>query len=258
MKTHVLEVKNLCFSYPESLQGEILKGINFFLSPGESLGILGPNGGGKSTLLKIIVGLLRPTSGQVIFHAKNIHGPKLGYVPQAETLNAILPIPIKDFVNFGIIKSQSRYSLEKVLAMVGLEGKQDKLFNELSGGEKKRAQLAKALIAKPILLVLDEPTAGLDSTGQDQLLELISKLKKELNSAIIIVDHNINQIINRCDKILCLNRTSHWHDQKDFLTKNILESIYHCEFEHLLLHGKEILDYGPKSHKHRFCHEKST
>ncbi|RLA64435.1 MAG: metal ABC transporter ATP-binding protein [Epsilonproteobacteria bacterium] len=259
MQSQILEAKKVCFYYPDAPDNLILKDISFYVSEGQALGILGPNGGGKTTLLKILVGLMAPSNGTLelkgksVKNLKELHGPKIGYVPQLAALNTILPVRIKDFVSFGKINSVQKEQVTNVLELVGLQGKEDKQFSELSGGEKKRAQLAKALVSGPFLLVLDEPTAGLDSIGQDQLLELLAKLRADFNTAVIIVDHNINQIIKHCDKILCLNKTSHWHEDKDYLTKSVLESIYHCEFEHLLLHEKESVDMDKKLHHHHFC-----
>jgi len=259
MQTQILEAKKVCFHYPDAPDILILKDISFYLSEGEALGILGPNGGGKTTLLKLLVGLMTPTAGVLEFKGKQVkklkdlHGPKIGYVPQLSSLNNILPIRIKDFIGFGKVGSSSKEQLKNLLELVGLSGKENKQFSELSGGEKKRTQLAKALVGAPVLLVLDEPTAGLDSQGQDQLLELLAKLRTEFNTSVVIVDHNINQIIKHCDKILCLNKTSHWHEEKDYLTKSVLESIYHCEFEHLLLHEKEIVDPDKTHPDHHFC-----
>lgn len=246
MPTPILRVDSLHFAYPDTPNHLILKNIAFSLNPGEALGILGPNGGGKSTLLKILVGLLGPYKGEVHFNGQPVEEfrTQIGYVPQTANLNTILPLRIIDLIHF---QPEKKENIKDVLDLVGLSGKEEKLFSELSGGEKKRALLSLALIKAPKILILDEPTAGLDSSGIDQLLSLLSRLQKELSTSVVIVDHNINQVIKHCDKILCLNQTSHWHNEKDYLTKNILESIYHCEFEHLLIHEKEEIS------EHHFC-----
>ena len=246
METPILKVNSLSFAYPDTPDFLILKNISFSLNKGEALGILGPNGGGKSTLLKILVGLLGPYQGEVNFNGKSVNEfrSKIGYVPQTANLNTIMPLRIIDLIHF---QPEKKDSIKNVLELVGLAGKENKLFSELSGGEKKRALLSLALIKAPNILILDEPTAGLDSSGIDQLLDLLSRLQKDFSTSVVIVDHNINQVIKHCDKILCLNQTSHWHNEKDFLTKNILESIYHCEFEHLLIHEKEEIS------EHHFC-----
>lgn len=258
--TPILKADKISFSY----EGEaILKDISFSLFPGESLGVLGPNGGGKSTLMKIIAGLLKASSGSLFFDQK----PELfSYVPQNSELNAILPVKVYEYMDFtkSLYKKHIATSdSDELLELVGILQKKDYLISKLSGGEKQRVLLARALINNPRLLLLDEPTKGLDSSGQDQLLAIIEKIKTRDKTAVIIVDHNINQIIRNCHKILCLNRTYHWHNHRDLLTKNILEDVYHCEFEHLLIHENDLLNNTEQKafDHHLFCdhdHQKES
>ena len=166
-----------------------------------------------------------------------------------------------DFTKSLLKNIESIPDNNELLDLVGILHKKDSLISSLSGGEKQRVLLARALINRPKLLLLDEPTKGLDSNGQDQLLAIIEKIKARDKTAVMIVDHNINQIIRNCHKILCLNRTYHWHNNTDLLTRNILEDVYHCEFEHLLIHendsnkNTEITD----ADHHLFCnHDHST
>jgi len=251
MADNILDIENLTFAYHKDKI--ILNNISFHLIKGESLGILGPNGGGKSTLLKILVGLLEMQTGSIKINGvevtTNSHYPRhlFGYVPQATTLNNLLPIRVSDLLEFAGLSGHPTQSIDEALDIVGIKHKKEELVSALSGGEKQRALLAKALIHRPEILVLDEPTNGLDSTGQDQLIDILNSIKKNKQTGVIIVDHNINQILRHCDKILCLNNVSHWHDNKDLLTKNVLESIYHCEFEHILIHEKE--GTHPKHHQ---------
>lgn len=251
MKELALEVKNLSFDYDGITP--ILKDVSFSLSPGESLGVLGPNGGGKTTLLKIITGLLKPKSGEIYFFNHNVNNFSqypfhfFSYVPQTSSLDPIMPVKVSEYLDYAVSllsrnerQQKSDELIKKLCQLVGLENKANALMRELSGGEKQRALIARALVKNPAILFLDEPTKGLDSKGQDQLLELIANIKEKNKTAVMIVDHNINQIIRSCGKILCLNRTSHWHDERDYLTKDILEDIYHCEFEHLLIHEKDL------------------
>lgn len=232
-------VENLTFKYPHSDE-MILKNISFSVKSGESLGILGPNGGGKTTLLRCLVGLNQDFDGKLFIDNNEISVKELNqhisYVPQQLKLNPYLPLRIKEVIKQGAINSKSPRTIDEVVKIVGLEKDLNELIQECSGGERQRVFLAKALISNPKILFLDEPTQGLDSKGQDQLLELVKNIKEKHDAAVIIVDHNINQVLKHCNQILCLNKTSHWHDKKDLLNKDILESIYHCEFEHILIH----------------------
>ena len=258
----VLKAEKISFSYEAN--SPTLKDISFSLFAGESLGVLGPNGGGKSTLMKIIAGLLKADSGNIFFEGQSVSElnkypfDKFSYVPQNSELNTILPVKVSEYMDFTKSLLKNKESIpdnDELLELVGILHKKDSLISSLSGGEKQRVLLARALINRPKLLLLDEPTKGLDSNGQDQLLAIIEKIKTRDKTAVMIVDHNINQIIRNCHKILCLNRTYHWHNNTDLLTRNILEDVYHCEFEHLLIHendsnkNTEITD----AEHHLFC-----
>lgn len=260
MSHSILRADKISFSYDGVTP--TLKDVSFDLREGESLGVLGPNGGGKTTLMKIIVGLLHPQSGELYFN--DVPVSKTGkypfelfsYVPQHSELNSILPVKVSEYMEFAraIYKHVTDKEIDELLELVGIHHKKESLISRLSGGEKQRVLLARALINRPKLLLLDEPTKGLDSNGQDQLLTIIEKIKSRDKTAVMIVDHNINQIIRHCHKILCLNRSYHWHDHRDLLTKNILEDVYHCEFEHLLIHENDLQQNKEiNSHDHHFC-----
>lgn len=240
--TAVLELRHLYFSYENQ---NVLSDINLSLDAKTSLGIVGPNGGGKTTLLKIIIGFLQPTSGEIIRRFDQ----QVGYVPQYNSLNDLMPINVEQMIKLNMNKKDdSVFDFSKLIQLVGLTGKEKLLVRHLSGGEKQRALIARSLINMPKLLVLDEPSTGLDSNGQDQLYSLLNEIKNKLETAVIIVDHNLTQILKNCDKILCLNKTQHWHDEKHTLTNDILSSIYHCEFEHILIHEK-----GTPEDPHTHC-----
>lgn len=256
MSHSVLRADKISFSYDGITP--TLRDVSFDLHEGESLGVLGPNGGGKTTLMKIVVGLLTPQSGAIYFDGKKAektHYPHhcFSYVPQHSELNPILPVKVSEYMGLAkaIYKNVTEKEMDDLLDLVGILHKKDSLISRLSGGEKQRVLLARALVNHPKLLLLDEPTKGLDSNGQDQLLAIIEKIKQRDKTAVMIVDHNINQIMRHCHKILCLNRTFHWHDHRDLLTKNILEDVYHCEFEHLLIHEKDL--QSSHSHDHHYC-----
>lgn len=259
MSDIILRADKISFSY-DGLE-PVLKDVSFSLRKGESLGVLGPNGGGKSTLMKIIAGLLRPTSGEIYFNETPLSQMSaypyhlLSYVAQSSELNTIMPVKVSEFMDFSMSlhKIKNPKIADELLDMVGITHKKNSLLSKLSGGEKQRVLIARAMIQNPRILLLDEPTKGLDSNGQDQLLSLLETIKQKDQTAVMIVDHNINQIIKSAQNILCLNRNYHWHDRRDFLTKNILEDIYHCEFEHLLIHEKDLEKNQDHHHDHHFC-----
>jgi zinc transport system ATP-binding protein len=255
----ILRAENISFSY-DGLH-PVLKDVSFSINAGESLGVLGPNGGGKSTLMKIIAGLLKLKSGNIFFNNtlstnfNNYPYHFFSYVPQNSELNTTLPVNVSEYMEFTSSLSQSsknNLNNDELLNLVGMLEKKQSLISSLSGGERQRVLIARSLINSPQLILLDEPTKGLDSNGQDQLLSIIQEIQNKHKTAIMIVDHNINQIIKNCHKILCLNRSLHWHDHKEMLTKDVLENIYHCEFEHLLIHEKD-LSSNQIVHDHQFC-----
>lgn len=257
----ILKVSNLGFKYPG--QSEMtLRNINFSLRNGEALGVMGPNGGGKTTLMKILSGILKSSEGELIFFnqdvtdLKNFPREQISYIPQTSGINLSLPLSAYEYLFYagkalGIKELDAK--IKTYAKQVGISEKLNFLFKDMSGGEKQRVLIAKALLNNPRLIILDEPTKGLDSLGQDQLLFILKKIREDNQTAVIIVDHNINQVIRFCDKIICLNKTSHWHDNKELLTKNILENIYHCELEHLLIHENELSHNTEHAHDHQFC-----
>ncbi len=253
---NTIRVKDLSFSYPakefENLADsdrEILHKITFEVSRGEILGILGPNGGGKSTLLKLLAGLLKPTSGTIEYPHTD-HQEGIIYIPQKDLRNLSYPITIFEYLESSRLPQDkvSKAQCLEAIERVELKRPIDQQMSGLSGGEYQRVLLAKAYLQKSKLILMDEPTKGLDGIGQDKLLELLGEFKKE--AAVILVDHNIAQVLKHCDRLLCLNKSFHWHDHRSQLNKDILEHTYHCEFEHLLIHekGGDILQ-----HEHHAC-----
>lgn len=252
----MLSAKQVSFHYPN--QSSVLENISFSIDEAEMLGIIGPNGGGKSTLLKIMVGLLPLQQGSMTFHGEPLPAPKcVGYVPQSQDLNDSLPMRVGDFLS--LLPHRPSRGLDESLERVGLTDKRNALMRELSGGQRQRALLARALRLSPALLILDEPTTGLDSQGQDQLMLLLKSLQHDDKTTIVVVDHNINQVLKHADKVLCLNRKHHWHERKELITKDIIENIYHCEFEHIRLHeaGSRFDDHHHEcTHDHHDHEEK--
>lgn len=244
----LIESDNISFGYDSS---PLFTNISFKLNYGETLGIIGPNGSGKTSLLKILAGLLSPTKGKINFtpDTKIIESKSfISYVPQRTLFNESLPLSGMDILN---LHCEDKDKINEMITLVNMEDKINRRFSLMSGGEKQRILIAQAIINSPHLLILDEPNKGLDSSGQDQLLSILKEAQEKNKMGIIMVDHNINQTFNFCQKILCLGRKTHWHDSKELLDQKILNSIYHCEFEHQMIHmDPQNWGKGHKGHNH--------
>ncbi len=237
-----IELTNVTAGY--KLNNPIISEINLAVPEKEFLGIIGPNGGGKTTLLKVMLGLLKPSTGRVLIGgneppSKNY---KIGYVPQYSNFDKSFPISVKDVVSMGIFSQKlfssklSSTELDKVvesLKKVNLFHKLDTQIGHLSGGEQQRVLIARALTVDPKILVLDEPTASVDTQTGLSIYELLSELNKE--KTIILVSHDIGAISRSVKKIACLNKKLVFHNTKE-ITKEMLEATYQCPVD-LIAHG---------------------
>ncbi len=238
----------------------VLHDITFCLDEGVFLGVIGPNGGGKTTLLELIVGLLRPTEGTLeVFKSPPTNlGSKrqwIGYVPQRHHIDPRFPVTALDVVLMGAALSVGlgrRYPGElkkRALALldrVGAAELADRPIGQMSGGQQQRVFLARALITQPKLLILDEPTSGVDSMGQQQFLHLVRGLRDELGLTVIMVSHDVAQLGYYADQIACLNRTLHWHDKASLLTEHIVRDVYKCELD---AYVERVREFDPSDEK---------
>ena len=232
--TPLLQVQKVSYGNKKTL---LLKDIELNISLGESLGVIGPNGGGKSTLLKIMAGLLTPTAGGVLKKQDLI----TSYVGQEGIRSGIMPVTVREYIDMGHFhlhhcQGHVHYQASECMKRLHISHLANRPLWSLSGGERQRCHLAKAMLCAPHLLILDEPNNALDMQGQEDLLEWTNELVDAGKMALIIVDHNLTRIMQKCHKLLCLNKNQHWHNHKDQLSQEVLESIYNCEFEHQLLH----------------------
>ncbi|MDT9587434.1 MAG: zinc ABC transporter ATP-binding protein ZnuC [Candidatus Arsenophonus melophagi] len=179
---------------------EIVKNISFDLHAGEILTLLGPNGAGKSTLAKVVLGLISPNQGEIIYKTKL----RMGYVPQKLLLDSTMPLTVKRFMTLkhGAKTTHIMPALIRVKAAHLVEQPMQKL----SGGETQRVLLARALLNHPQLLVLDEPTQGVDINGQVALYNLIADIRTELNCAIFMISHALHLVMAKTDKVFCINK----------------------------------------------------
>ena len=237
----IVRLKDIHVSY-----GDIpaLEDVTLSIFQHDFLGIIGPNGGGKSTLLKVILGLVSPDSGSVTVFGKPPEQvrSRIGYVSQHPAFDRDFPASVWDIVMMGHYgktglfrryNREDKAAAEKALARVGMLEHGEKQIGRLSGGQQQRVFVARTLAAEPKLLLLDEPAASFDPTMQTEFYELLEELKKSLT--IVMVSHDIGAISVYVDKIACLNRQLYYHGSKE-ITPEILEATYKCPVQ-LIAHG---------------------
>jgi zinc transport system ATP-binding protein len=179
---------------------DVLNNISLTINRGEIITLIGPNGAGKSTLLKIILGLLKPTNGKIW----KKRGLRVGYMPQKLHIEESLPLSLHDFLM--LIPKVNANDIPQALDRCGIQRLQHRPLQRLSGGETQRALLARALLSKPDLLVLDEPVQGVDINGQIQLYNLINNLRDELDCSVLMVSHDLHLVMAKTDSVICLTQ----------------------------------------------------
>ena len=194
--THnIIEIKGLSFSYGDNL---VLKDITLNIHKGDYIGIVGPNGGGKTTLVKLILNLLTTKTGEINVKSKNI-----SYVGQkASNIDQNFPITVKEVVNLG---TDNKSAIE-AMSEVGITDLKNKLIGALSGGQLQKVFIARALAQKPEILFLDEPTSGIDQNSQNEFYKLLKKLNQEMNITLVIISHDVDVITKEATEIAAINR----------------------------------------------------
>lgn len=220
----ILKVENISFEYTGA---EVLRDVCFSLERGDFLGIIGANGAGKSTLIKIILGILSPAKGKVTLFGKELGADgahRIGYVPQgAENVNKLFPATVEEVVSANLYGRRAssgkdrRKMVDDALNEVGLDGYAKRLIGKLSGGELRRVFIARALIAKPELLLMDEPTAGVDAANAQMIDDILTKLNRE-GMTIIMTNHNTPELVRLASKLLIFCE----HGNGEFVSKNNL------------------------------------
>lgn len=251
----VLDVKNLWVRYDTHT---VLEDVSLQIDgPGEILGIIGPNGGGKTTFLKSILGLIPISKGEISVFGLPPEKARqyIGYVPQYSKYDYDFPISVSEVVLTGRLKRAGlfrRYSKEdkaaamKALETVGMAELKDKQIGELSGGQRQRVFIARALSNDPKFLLMDEPNTGLDTFMQDELYRILSELKKKM--AIIVISHDVGAVSAHMDKIACMNRRLFFHDGKEMSRADFI-SAYGCSVD-LVAHGVPHRVFGTHEYAH--------
>ncbi len=255
----IVSLTNVTFRYGNTAA---LERVTFEVKAGVFVGLIGPNGGGKSTLLKLLLGLEQAQSGAVrMFGEDPVTGTKwrskVGHVPQQREFTTRFPVSAAQVASMGLLArglpdytvSQRQDMTQKALQRVGMEAHADKTWWTLSGGQKQRVLIARALVHEPELLLLDEPTVGVDARGQDQLNQWLSDWRTERNLTVILVSHDIGAISPVCDRLACLNVNLHFHDRPENLSGEDIEKTYGCPAE-LVFHDHSLPHRVVGPHEH--------
>jgi len=220
----------------------VLKDVDFKVSENDFIGVIGPNGGGKTTLLKIILGLLKPVQGEIVFNNDLLNGNRIGYLPQMSTGDINYPVTVNDIVLSGLMirkgiisrmTSSDRKKARIVIDELGLSEMSGATINELSGGQMQRVFLGRAIIGDPKLLLLDEPGNFVDTTFENDFYEKLRELNKHM--AILMVSHDVGTISSHIKSFACVNRSLHYHPSHEITNEDLLA--YGCPIQ-LVTHGE--------------------
>ncbi|MFZ7128369.1 MAG: metal ABC transporter ATP-binding protein [Desulfobacterales bacterium] len=247
LDTAVIDIRDLWFAFNGQM---VLEGVSLSVPEKDFVAMIGPNGGGKTTLLRIILGLLEPRSGtvRVLGRPPAEVSHRIGYVPQNVNINREFPVSALDVVLMGKRKPgrgwsrpsrKDRVAAHEALDRMEMGAYCERRIGELSGGQRQRVLIARALATDPSLLILDEPTASIDTRGQAALYALLKKLNE--TRTIIVVSHDLIAISTHVKSVACVNRKLHYHDQAE-ITGEMLETMYPCTPEEvcpveLVAHG---------------------
>jgi len=244
----IASVENLDFAFGESL---VLKHVTLDIEQGTTVGLIGPNGGGKTTLIRLLLGLLKPTRGQIRIAGLAPRdavrrGDVIGYVPQSQRLPSSLPLSARQVVRLGLVGKAGMFRspakddlafVDELMDLVGIRDLADTPVATLSGGQFQRVLIARALAPRPKLLLLDEPTTGIDRAGQQRFIESIQKLKQRLGLTVVFVSHDLRAVSAVSDRIACLNLTLHYHDVPEHLPSDLVYRMFACDLEAFGLQG---------------------
>jgi len=254
----IIQITDLHFAYNGQ---RVLEDVNLTVREGDFIAMIGPNGGGKTTLLKLILGLLKPDQGEirVMGRRPSRMSHQIGYVPQDVNVNRRFPITALDVVLMGKLapgrrwsknSSQDRLDAMEALDRIDMADFADRRIGELSGGQRQRVFIARALVTGPRLLLLDEPTASIDSRGQTDFYQLLKRLNNEVS--IVVVSHDLLVVSTYVKSVACVNRRLHYHHQAE-ITGDMLETMYPCTDEEVC--PVELITHGRLPHRVLKHHE---
>ena len=254
----IIQITDLNFAYNGQ---RVLENVNLTIVEGDFVAMIGPNGGGKTTLLKLMLGLLKPDHGdiRILGRRPSQASHKIGYVPQDVNINRRFPITAMDVVLMGKLAPGRRWSRNSArdrhdaldaLDRIDMADFADRRIGELSGGQRQRVFIARALVTHPRLLLLDEPTASIDTRGQTEFYQLLKRLNEEVS--ILVVSHDLLVISTYVKSVACVNRRLHYHNQAE-ITGDMLETMYPCTVEEVC--PVELVTHGHLPHRVLKHHE---
>lgn len=260
MTAPLIDGQDLCLSFGNE---RVLDHVNLSISAGEIMTLIGPNGAGKSTLVKALLGLQAVDQGKVVRQK----GLRVGYVPQKLVIDPVLPLSVRRFLT--LTQSASMAARETALQQLGANHVIDSQMSDLSGGETQRVMLARALLRRPDLLVLDEPAQGVDVTGQAELYRLIDDIRQENGCAVLMISHDLHLVMAKTDMVVCFNRhvccsgrpeTVRQHPEyRSLFGREAADAIgiYHHEHDHEHDFSGHVVQGCGHDHGHAHSHDHS-
>lgn len=249
----LIELDNITAAYGNKT---VLRNVSLTVSKDDFLGIIGPNGGGKTTLLKVILGLLPPVSGGIRFYRDGniVSSLKIGYLPQLNNIDKKFPVSVREVIASGLasekplfrsFNSDQRKRVDEVIVQMGLEELAGRAIGELSGGQLQRVLLGRSIVSRPQVLILDEPNSYVDKRFESRFYQLLEEINRE--SAVILVSHDIGTVLSMVKNIACVNETLHYHSGANVSAEWLGEK-YACPIE-LIGHG-DLPHRVLKKHEH--------
>jgi zinc transport system ATP-binding protein len=245
----IVDISRLDFNYGNT---PALKQVSIQIARGTTVGLIGPNGGGKTTLVKMLIGLLEPAAGSIVIDGMSpskavLRGDVIGYLPQNPARPDRFPLNVRQTVRLGLagktgmFRSYSKSDLEFVdhlLEETEIADLADRPIGQLSGGQLQRVFIARALAPRPRILLLDEPTTGVDRRNQQRFIEFLGALKAELGLTVIMVSHDLRAVSAIADRIACLNLTLHYHDVPERMPADLMYRMFACDLQAMGISGE--------------------
>lgn len=227
----------MSFAYREA---PVLSDVNLAIDKQSAVCIVGPNGGGKTTLVKLVIGLLRPTSGRIRIFGQETRTQRhrIGYMPQHINFDPLFPITVEEVIRMGLVQfpmpwsrqrqQRTSHTVTQVMHEMGLQARAGELFGSLSGGLRQRTLIARALVSDPQILILDEPTAMIDTAYETQLLESLREMRRKIT--LVLVSHDLGFVAQFVDTVICVNQVAYIHPTSE-LSGETIKSMYGADIQ---------------------------